>query len=118
MPAIPAEEPTSPPRNTTNTSRTNANETNNPNNVLTQTSFYYIGKDETEEEAIIRYKPVVDVSTDEFKPIPTIYRVTERNKRGLVVQEVQPTPTILTKKVFPKDFVRKMVIQSNLYQNN
>ncbi len=113
MPAIRADETTSD----TTTATKDAKTTNNKNNTLTQTSFYYIGKDETEEQAKSRYKPVVDVSSDDFKPIPTIYRVTERNERGRSV-EVQPVPGVLTKKFFPKDFVRKMVIQSNKYREN
>ena len=90
---------------------------NNNTNPLKHTSFYYIGKSESEEEAKKRYKPVVDVASADFEPIKTVFKVFNKNYRGRYA-EVEPTPEVLTKEFLSKGIVSKMVLASNQYRAN
>ena len=82
-----------------------------------QTSFYYIGKSESEEEAKKRYKPVVNVAQADFEPIKMVFKAFTKNYRGRHTK-VEPTPQVLTKEFLSKDIVRKMVLASNQYREN
>ena len=113
---VPAVEPTPTPHPPIIDAPTTSS-TDNNSNPLKKTSFYYIGKSESEEEAKQRYKPVVDVAQANFEPIETIFKVHVKNHRGRTA-EVEPTPEVLTKAFISKELVTKMVLASNQYRES
>ena len=62
-----------------------------------------------------QYKTVVDVHATDFKPIPTIFRLHKRNHCHQKIQ-VPPTPANLVDKYWSRDYVAKLVENSNRYR--
>ena len=112
---VPAVVPAPPPPPPIDVTPTPTN--NDITNRLKKTSFYYIGKSESEDEAKERYQPVVDVAQADFEPIETVFKVLVKNHRGRCM-EVEPTPEVLTKEFISKEIVTKMVLASNQYREN
>lgn len=80
-------------------------------------TYYYVGdtKVETEDEAKERQNVVVDVRDPKvFQPIPTVFKLFQKNNRNQNV-EVVPNPHNLTLKYWSSDIVSKIVMSSNKY---
>jgi hypothetical protein len=80
-------------------------------------TYIYVGKKETEKEALLRYKPVVDVSSSNFKPAPTVFKVFGKDERNRSV-ELVPTPELLCTKYYTQKFILSIVSHSNRYIND
>ena len=81
---------------------------------ISSPSFIYVGKDESEKEAKKRYTPVVDVESDDFHPIGTVFKIFEKNHHNRKV-EVVPTPDVLVRKYWSYSIVSQLVVSSNKY---
>ena len=65
----------------------------------------------------ITYKPVVGVSSKDFKIQETIFKVFRPDHRGRNF-EVKASPYNLMMKYFTKDFINQLVTSSNKYRQN
>ena len=63
------------------------------------------------------YKPVIDVSAPNFKPVPTKFEVKLKNHRGRSIP-VNPTPSVLADLFFPPSIIDHITKSSNQYRHD
>ena len=63
------------------------------------------------------YEPVIDVSSPNFEPVPTIFQVKGTNDRGRTV-EIDPTPSVMADLFFSLSLIEHITKCSNQYMEH